>query len=44
MEEDVTYAKQMLEIYTRDFNVEADLLAPCIDACQECAQACTVPR
>jgi hypothetical protein len=37
----MSYAKQMLETYPRDFNVEAGLLARCIDACHDCAQACT---
>jgi hypothetical protein len=31
----------MLETYPRDFNVDADVLARCIDACYHCAQACT---
>jgi Domain of Unknown Function (DUF326) len=35
------YAKQMLETYPRDFNVEADVLVRCIEACFDCAQACT---
>jgi uncharacterized protein DUF326 len=36
----VPYAKPMLETYPRDFNVDADVLARCIEACYECAQAC----
>jgi hypothetical protein len=33
--------KQMLDAYPRDFNVDADLLVRCIDACYECTQTCT---
>jgi hypothetical protein len=35
------YAKSLLDTGPRDFNVDADLLARCIEACYECAQACT---
>ena len=35
------YARQLLETYPRDFNIDADLLARCIEACSGCAQACT---
>lgn len=34
-------SRQMLRTYPRDFNVDAEVLAQCIDACAECAQACT---
>ena len=37
----MSYAKPMLETYPRDFDVDADVLARCIDACYECAQACS---
>lgn len=37
----MSYAKQMLETYPRDFNLDADILTRCIEACFECAQACT---
>ena len=37
----MTYAKQMLETYPREFNLDADVLARCIEACFDCAQACT---
>lgn len=37
----MSYTKPMLEAYPRDFNVDADVLARCIDACYECAQACS---
>jgi hypothetical protein len=36
----MAYAKPMLETYPRDFNVDADVLARCIEACYECSQAC----
>jgi hypothetical protein len=29
----MAYAKPMLDIYPRDFNVDADVLADCIQAC-----------
>ena len=34
-------AKQMLETYPRDFNVDRDALVKCIEACAACSQACT---
>jgi hypothetical protein len=37
----MTFAKQMLETYPRDFNVDTAVLTRCIEACYECAQACT---
>jgi hypothetical protein len=37
----MAYAKLMLETYPRDFNLDADLLSRCIEACYECSQACT---
>jgi uncharacterized protein DUF326 len=37
----VSYAKQMLDTYPRDFNLDADVLAATIDALSDCAQACT---
>ena len=37
----MAFAKPMLETYPRDFNVDADVLARCIEACYECSQACT---
>jgi hypothetical protein len=37
----VSYAKQLLDTYPRDFNVDARLLAATIDALSDCTQACT---
>ena len=37
----MSYAKAMLDTYPRDFNVDAVVLARCIDACHDCALACT---
>jgi hypothetical protein len=37
----MSYAKQLLDTYPRDFNVDAGLLAATIDALSDCAQACT---
>jgi hypothetical protein len=37
----MSYAKQMLDTYPRDFNLDASLLAAAIDALSDCAQACT---
>jgi hypothetical protein len=37
----MSYAKQMLDTYPRDFNVDAGVLAAAIDALSDCAQACT---
>ena len=36
----MSYARQMLDTYSRSFNVDADLLAAAIDALHDCAQAC----
>ena len=35
-------AKAMLDTYPRDFNVDADVLARCIDECYLCAETCTL--
>jgi hypothetical protein len=37
----MSYAKQMLDTYPRDFNLDAGRLAAAIDALYDCAQACT---
>ena len=37
----MTYAKPMLETHPRDFDVDPDVLARCIDACFACSQACS---
>lgn len=37
----MSYARPMLDTYPRTFNVDAELLATCIEACYDCAQACT---
>ena len=37
----MSYAKQMLDTYPRDFNVDAGVLATTIDALNDGAQACT---
>jgi hypothetical protein len=37
----MSYAKQMLDTYPRDFNLDAGVLAATIDALSDCAQACT---
>jgi Domain of Unknown Function (DUF326) len=37
----MSYAKQLLDTYPRDFNLDANLLAGAIDALSDCAQACT---
>jgi hypothetical protein len=37
----MSYAKQMLKTYPRDFNVDAGVLAAAIEALSDCAQACT---
>jgi hypothetical protein len=37
----MSYAKQLLDTYPRDFNVDAGVLAATIDALSDCAQACT---
>jgi hypothetical protein len=36
----MSYAKQLLNTYSRGFNVDADVLAGAIDALNDCAQAC----
>jgi Domain of Unknown Function (DUF326) len=36
----MSYAKQLLDTYPRDLNLDADLLAGAIDALSDCAQAC----
>jgi hypothetical protein len=36
----VSYARQMLETYPRDLNVDLGLLATTIDALNDCTQAC----
>ncbi len=35
-------ARPMLDTYPRDFNVDADPLARCIDECHACAETCTL--
>ena len=37
----MSYARQMLDTYPRDFNVDAGVLAATIDSLNDCAQACT---
>jgi hypothetical protein len=37
----MSYAKQMLDTYPRDFNTDAGVLAAAIEALSDCAQACT---
>jgi uncharacterized protein DUF326 len=37
----MSYARQMLDTYPRDFNVDAGVLAAAIEALSDCAQACT---
>ena len=37
----MSYARQMLDTYPVNVNVDADLLAATIDALGDCAQACT---
>ena len=37
----MSYARQILDTYPGDFNLDADLLAGAIDALSDCAQACT---
>jgi hypothetical protein len=37
----MSYAKQMLDSYSRTFNVDNRVLAATIDALNDCAQACT---
>jgi hypothetical protein len=37
----MSYARQLLDSYPRDFNLDAQVLAATIDALSDCAQACT---
>ena len=37
----MSYARQLLDAYPRDFNLDAGVLAATIDALNDCAQACT---
>jgi hypothetical protein len=37
----MSYARQMLDTFSRNVDVDADLLAAAIDAMSDCAQACT---
>jgi uncharacterized membrane protein len=37
----MSYARQLLDTYPRDFNLDAGQLAATIDALSDCAQACT---
>lgn len=34
-------ARQMLNAYPREFNVDRGLLVRCIEACHDCAESCT---
>jgi Domain of Unknown Function (DUF326) len=34
-------ARNMLDTYPRDFNVDKQLLVRCIEACYDCSEACT---
>ena len=34
-------ARQMLEAYPREFDVDRGLLVRCIEACYDCAESCT---
>ena len=36
----MSYARQMLDTYSRTFNVDAGVLAAAIDALSDCVQAC----
>ncbi|HEX3312119.1 MAG TPA: four-helix bundle copper-binding protein, partial [Streptosporangiaceae bacterium] len=36
----MSYARQMLDTYSRTFDVDAGLLAAAIDALSDCVQAC----
>ena len=36
----MSYARQMLDTFTRNVDVDADVLASAIDAMSDCAQAC----
>ena len=37
----MSYARQMLDTFSRTVNVDVDVLAAAIDAMNDCAQACT---
>ena len=37
----MSYTKQMLDTYPRTVAIDADMLAPTIDALNDCTQACT---
>ena len=37
----MSYARQMLDTFTRTVHVDADVLAAAIDAMSDCAQSCT---
>jgi Domain of Unknown Function (DUF326) len=37
----MSYARQLLDTYPRDLNLDAQVLAATIDALSDCAQACT---
>ena len=37
----MSYARQLLDTYPRDFNVDPGVLAAAIEALSDCAQACT---
>ena len=37
----MSYARQLLDTYPRNFNIDADVLSAAIDALNDCAQACT---
>src|SRR5207237_10421081 len=37
----MSYARQLLDTYPRNFNIDDDVLSAAIDALNDCAQACT---
>jgi hypothetical protein len=37
----MSYSREMLDTYPRDYNVDTQKLVACIDACNDCANACT---
>ena len=37
----MSYARQLLDTYPRDFDIDVGMLAATIDALNDCAQACT---
>ena len=39
----MSYARQMLDTYSRRFNIDAGLLAAAIDALSDCAQGPATP-